>query len=179
MTMAQVMIDDDNITSLERDKLANYQLHNAIGVEEADRQHIRDSILVRWCVDNIPKPPTNYHFSFRQRIDQYDFFQSRFDLIHHRFLDLYNAAIVIACKSLYKKEALINLHFGFFLVDEHCSDEMRHLVQALLIAHAEPKLNIIMNPNHDFILKSDNCSSNHWRQHLIHPRLRSPTVQLA
>jgi len=52
---------------------------------------------------------------------------------------------------------------------------MRHLIQALLIAHAEPKLNIIMNHTNDLILKSDDCNSC-WYQNLIHPRLRSAII---
>jgi hypothetical protein len=51
-----------------------------------------------------------------------------------------------------------------FLVPENGSDDMRHLIQALLIAYAEPKLNItIQNHNDD--------SNRYWYQHLTHPRL--------
>ena len=59
-----------------------------------------------------------------------------------------------------------------FVVPEHSSDEMRHLIQALLIVHAEPKLNITIDKNNDCTLKSNACH-NIWCQNLIHPRLRS------
>jgi len=100
MTREQAMIDDANITSTERNILANYQIHDSVDVEEATSKHIRDSRLIRWCVDHLPQPPLNYQFSLRQTIEQYEFFRARLDLFPTRFLDLYNAAIVIVRKSL-------------------------------------------------------------------------------
>ena len=115
MTIEQVMIDDANITSVDKNILANYQVRDSTDVEEARRRHQRDSTLVRWCIDNLPQPPASYQFSFRQRIEQYEFFQCQTDLFHTRFLDLYNAAIVIACKSFYKRLFLFTDTVFFFL----------------------------------------------------------------
>jgi hypothetical protein len=41
---------------------------------------------------------------------------------------------------------LVNL-FSFVLVTEHASDELPHLIKALLVAHVEPKLNVIFHHN--------------------------------
>ena len=103
MTREQAMADDANITSSDRNILDNYQIHDSIGVGEASSKHIRDSILVRWCVNNLPQPPPTYQFSMRQRIEQYEFFRDRLDLFPTRFFDLYNTAIVIARKASLEK----------------------------------------------------------------------------
>jgi len=98
MTTEQAIIDETNLTLTERNTLAKYQTYHPTLIEEARSPHIRDPILVRWCVDHVPSCPRNYRFSLRQTIEQYEFFRDRMDLFPIRFLDLYNAAIVIACK---------------------------------------------------------------------------------
>jgi hypothetical protein len=98
MRTEQAIIDDANLTVTERDTLATYQTSNSTLIEQARSPYIRDAILVRWCVDHVPSCPRNYQFSLRQKIEQYEFFRDRMDLFPIRFLDLYNAAIVIACK---------------------------------------------------------------------------------
>ncbi|CAF1575650.1 unnamed protein product [Adineta steineri] len=104
-------------------------------------------------MNNIPSPPSNYQFSLRQKLDQREFFRNRFDLFTSRYVNLYNSAIVMA-------------------LPDNSSDEMRHLIQALLVTHAEPKLNRTIN---DSILTSANSNNNNnWYQHFIHPRLRFP-----
>ena len=100
MTLEQARIDDATITSAERSILAQYQMHDSRQVvEEATSAFTRDPTLVRWCVDHVPASPPNYQFSLRQKSEQYEFFRDRLDLFPTRFLDLYNAAIVIARKS--------------------------------------------------------------------------------
>ncbi len=73
---------------------------------------------------------------------------------------------------------LVTLKIDFYflslvlLVPENGSDELRHLIQALLIAYAEPKLNVINHPTVKSRLASypnDPC----WCQQLVHPRLYS------
>ena len=54
---------------------------------------------------------------------------------------------------------------------------MRHLVEALLVAHAEPKLNVMMSHNSDLSAKSTDGPDASWCQHLVHPRLHSSVVQ--
>lgn len=56
----------------------------------------RNITLTRWCVKNIPVPPMNYGFSLQQKLEQYEFFRDCMDRSVSRFLDLYNAAIIMA-----------------------------------------------------------------------------------
>jgi len=59
----------------------------------------------------------------------------------------------------------------FVLVPENASDEMRHIIQSLLIAHVEPKLNITIQ--HNDLERKSNIGHTYWCEHLIHPRLSS------
>ncbi|CAF1336728.1 unnamed protein product [Adineta steineri] len=153
MTSEQAAIDDTNITSTARSLLNKYQMSRSkyIIEEESSNPYQRNATNVAWCMNNLPSPALNYQFSLRQKLEQLKFFRDRLDLYTPRFLDLYNAAIVMA-------------------LPESASDEMRHLIQALLVTHAEPKLNRTIN---DSILTFANSNNNNWYQHLIHPRLRS------
>jgi len=56
----------------------------------------------------------------------------------------------------------------FVLVTENASDEMRHIIQSLLIARAEPKLNITIQNND--LERQSNISHTYWCENLIHPR---------
>lgn len=71
----------------------------------------RSPTLIRWCMDHLPTPPANYRFSERQRMEQYDFFLSRCDLYPTRFLDMYNATIVVACKFIVQLCYVLHLFF--------------------------------------------------------------------
>ncbi|CAF4585495.1 unnamed protein product, partial [Rotaria magnacalcarata] len=82
----------------------------------------------------------------RQKIEQYTFFRNRIDRITTPFLDLYNGAIVIA-------------------VPETSSEAVRHLIQALLVVYAKPKL-VVTTTTTD-----DTSNDNIWCRSLIHPRL--------
>ncbi|CAF3554163.1 unnamed protein product [Adineta steineri] len=154
MTKEQAIIDDINLTSTERNLLAQYQMsHSKYNVQDSSNNtYIRSDHNASWCMNNIPSPPSNYQFSLRQKLDQREFFRNRFDLFTSRYVNLYNSAIVMA-------------------LPDNSSDEMRHLIQALLVTHAEPKLNKTIN---DSILTIANSNNNNWYQHLIHPRLRFP-----
>ena len=59
----------------------------------------RSSDLIHWCIKNLPTPPAHYRFSQWQRMEQYDFFLHRNEAYPTRFLDMYNATIVVACKT--------------------------------------------------------------------------------
>jgi hypothetical protein len=61
----------------------------------------------------------------------------------------------------------------FVLVPDNTSTEMRHIVQSLLIAYAEPKLNITIQHNDTDLQWKSNFDHTYWCQHLIHPRLLS------
>ncbi|CAF1568975.1 unnamed protein product, partial [Adineta steineri] len=153
MTREQAIIDDMNLTSTERNLLAEYQMsHSEYNTHETSTNSFqRSDNNASWCMNNIPSPPSNYQFSLRQKLDQWNFFQNRSDIFTSRYINLYNPTIVIA-------------------LSESASDEMRHLIQALLVTHAEPKLNRTIN---DSLLTSANSNNNNnWYQHLIHPRLR-------
>lgn len=56
--------------------------------------------LIHWCIEHLPTPPYHYRFSKRQRIQQHEFFLNRYEKFPTRFLDMYNATIVVACKFL-------------------------------------------------------------------------------
>ena len=61
---------------------------------------------------------------------------------------------------------------------ENSSDDMRHLIQALLVAYAQPKLNLTIDHTTDTQLKS-NIDHPNWYRHLTHPRLcSSPKINL-
>lgn len=91
MNRQQARIDDIGITPNQ----GNALIESESG-EASDYQ--RSSSLVHWCMRNLPSPPPNYQFSVRQRIEQFIFFRDRSDLYLTRFLDLYNADIVLARK---------------------------------------------------------------------------------
>ncbi|CAF2129272.1 unnamed protein product [Rotaria magnacalcarata] len=147
MTKEQAMIDDANITSTEKNLLYEYQASTTRETETTTlSEYIRPMTLIRWCVDHLPQPPTNYQFSFRQKIEQYTFFRNRIDRITTPFLDLYNGAIVIA-------------------VPETSSEAVRHLIQALLVVYAKPKL-VVTTTTTD-----DTSNDDIWCRSLIHPRL--------
>ena len=96
ITTAEAMIDDTQLTMNERSILND---HGSQNNPQTVSEYNRDSSLVHWCLAHVPLPPPNYQFSVRQRIEQYCFFRDRLDLFPSRFLDLYNAAIVIASRK--------------------------------------------------------------------------------
>lgn len=53
-------------------------------------------------------------------------------------------------------------------------DDIRRLLQALLIVHAEPKLNITIN--HTGPTLQSEVSNECWCQHLVHPRFSLPLI---
>ena len=95
MTKEQSLIDDIHLSSMER-AMYNHRMTSKT-IEEETNSYQRDHELVRWCVNHVPTPPLNYHFSLRQKMEQYEFFRHRSDVYLSRFLDLYNSSIVIAC----------------------------------------------------------------------------------
>ncbi len=64
----------------------------------------------------------------------------------------------------------ICLYLFFLLVPAHFSDQMRHLIQALLITYAQPALNRTMNDQDDNATFNSRHSDPYWCQHFIHPR---------
>ncbi|CAF1165110.1 unnamed protein product [Adineta steineri] len=153
MTSEQAAIDDTNITSIERSILVAYEMsHSEYNTyERSNNPYQRTTTNVAWCMNNLPSPPPNYQYSLRQKLDQWNFFRDRLDFLTSRFLNLYNRTIVMA-------------------LPESASDEMGHLIQALLVTYAQPKLNRTVHDTNDPILSSTNINDA-WCQHLIHPRL--------
>ena len=98
MMAEQAMADDTGLTPADASILIEDCTHETIEPESLYQRH---PSLVRWCLKNVPLPPPKYQFSLRQRTEQYAFFRDRLDLFPTRFLDLYNAAIVIASKNAY------------------------------------------------------------------------------
>lgn len=72
-----------------------------MNIDQTISEYERSSDLIRWCIDNLPTPPSNYRFSRRQRLEQYDFFRYRRELYPTHFLDMYNATIVVACMLVF------------------------------------------------------------------------------
>ncbi|CAF3734674.1 unnamed protein product [Rotaria sordida] len=150
MTHEQARIDNVNLTSAQRQLLVNYQ--DSLFIEREINRYERTMPLVRWCVNHVPLPPSNYQFSLLQILEQYEFFHKKSEVSVTRFLDLYNAAIVIA-------------------LPENASDALRHTVEALLVMYAEPKL-VITTSDVDQELKSDDSTiEGYWCENLLHPRL--------
>ncbi|CAF5074790.1 unnamed protein product, partial [Rotaria magnacalcarata] len=55
------MIDDANITSTEKNLWYEYQASTTRETETTTlSEYIRPMTLIRWCVDHLPQPPTNY-----------------------------------------------------------------------------------------------------------------------
>ncbi|CAF3978273.1 unnamed protein product [Adineta steineri] len=153
MTSEQAAIDDTNISSIERSILVAYEMsHSEYNTyERSNNPYQRTTTNVAWCMNNLPSPPPNYQYSLRQKLEQLNFFRDRLDFLTSRFLNLYNRTIVMA-------------------LPESASDEMGHLIQALLVTYAQPKLNRTVHDTNDPILSSTNINDA-WCQHLIHPRL--------
>ncbi|CAF3302319.1 unnamed protein product [Rotaria socialis] len=98
MTEEQALLDDDKLTATDIELLNQYR--NPATIETEIHSYQRNMTLVRWCVDHIPTPPLNYQFSFRQIIEQYAFFRNRRDRYISPHLDIYNVAIIMACKVI-------------------------------------------------------------------------------
>ena len=60
---------------------------------------IRNDADIQLCLNNIPLPPHNYHFSKQQRDAQIDFFRNRKDQqLPDLPLNLYDASVIVVCK---------------------------------------------------------------------------------
>jgi hypothetical protein len=167
MNSQQAMFDDVGITPYQANILSESE-----SLEANDYQ--RSSSLVHWCMRNLPSPAPNYQFSVRQRIEQFAFLRDRMDLYLTRFLDLYNAAIVLARQYLCTYQC-IDCLLLLLLVPTDSSDDMRHLIHALLVAYADPKLNVTEQAC-GATIKSRSIDG-YWCQHLTHPRLRSTSLR--
>lgn len=138
MTVAQAAVDDVHLAT---DAAPTH-------VETNARQ--RETSLVLWCVDHVPSPTVpDYVFSQRQRVEQFCFFRDRLDLYPSRYLDLYNAAIVMA-------------------LPENSTDDLCHLLHALVVAHVQPKLNVTTDDPEAMPVAGQ--SSTCWYEPLVHPR---------
>lgn len=75
-------------------------------------------------ISHVPKPPQGYLFSKRQRAEQYEFFQTFNPKQSHLYstLDFYRMAIIA-------------------VLPHTCSTMLRHMIEILLVTHAETKLN--------------------------------------
>jgi hypothetical protein len=63
---------------------------------------IRDDEDIKFLIQNLPIPPSNYRFSTRQYHLQYAYFHIKRDIRKgpNEHLDLYNAKIIAVCKYL-------------------------------------------------------------------------------
>lgn len=161
----QAVFDDVGITLYQASILVESE-----STEANDFQ--RSSALVHWCMINLPSPPPNYKFSVRQRIEQFTFLRDRIDVHPTRFLDLYNAAIVLARKCTCTGGCTDCP--CLLLVPTDSSDDMRHLIHALLVAYTDTKLNVTEQPCGATI--KSRSMDRYWCQHLTHPRLRSTSL---
>ena len=98
MTKEQAVIDDIGLIPSETSAPNTKQTTQSIYGEQVATNLTRSSTVIHWCLENLPKAPFGFQFSLRQQAEQYEFFQYRLDLYSSRFLDLYNAAIIIASK---------------------------------------------------------------------------------
>ncbi|CAF1321060.1 unnamed protein product [Rotaria sordida] len=151
MTKEQVLMDDATLSAEERNRLEEYE--NSCIVETETNQYIRELSLVRWCIKYLAPPPSssNYQYSLRQKLEQYEFFRWERERFVSHFLSLYNAAIVIA-------------------LPEDASNAVCHVIQALLIVYAEPKLNILTTDT-DTTATSNDSMDEIWCKDLIHPQI--------
>ncbi|CAF3797057.1 unnamed protein product [Rotaria sp. Silwood1] len=150
VTCEQARIDNADLTVVERQYLAYYQNSPSTNCEISIYE--RALPLVRWCVNHVPLPPLNYTFSLRQLLEQYEFFRTKSEVTVTRFLDLYNAAIVIA-------------------LPENASTALRHTVEALLVMYAQPKLVITTDDMDEKLEANTTTHDGFWHQHLYHPRV--------
>jgi hypothetical protein len=95
----QATIDDQRITVEDRKLLIEYEKYHGIAYNSEVSVYTRPMSLVHWCVQNVSTPPPDYRFSLKQIAEQILFFQYTIDIQPKTFLDLYNAAIVLACSS--------------------------------------------------------------------------------
>lgn len=135
----------------------------------------RTDIEANQLRDALPTPMAGYHFSPRQRREQWFFFKNKSDLILPSMdFDLYHAAIVIVRK---KKQWRVKLSVplsSFILVPDDCSSLLRRFVEALLITHSESNLNIaghLLHSQADYRrMTSDNpLARSIWLDGLTHP----------
>ena len=62
------------------------------------------------------------------------------------------------------------------LAPSQCSADMRHFIQALLVAYAEPRLNTTEPAT--AIRATASGASLAWYQHLVHPRRRASQAMI-
>ncbi|CAF1399521.1 unnamed protein product [Adineta steineri] len=88
--------------------------------------------LVRTCMRNLPYPPKGFGFSRRQRVEQYQYFKAKKDILPKldQSVNLFNVAII----------AVLPLNV---------SEVVRRFIEALFITHTEAKLNTFGRLCHD------------------------------
>ena len=160
ITVEQAMADDSGLTSTEASILME---GSAKATADSVSPYHRPPSLIHWCLRNVPLPPSTHQFSLRQRIEQYGFFRDRLDLFPTRFLDLYNAAMVMTSQYAHLPACMHLYRTCLFLAPSQCSADMRHFIQALLVACAEPRLNTT-EPAMAMQVRQP------WYEHLVHPR---------
>ena len=143
-----------HLENLSDDGLNSFEIIN---------NEFRSDDIVNWCINHVPRPPVCYRFSKRQQYEQYHFFKAKLDCASlSRQLDIYQATIVLAC-NLFIYFTFAHLHQSsfFFIVPDRCSSDLLHFVQALLVTHAESKLNTTVPQ-----LPSPFHRSVHWCENL-------------
>ena len=95
-----------------------------------------------WIYANdLPKPPEGYHFTVEQKIEIERFFrQKRYLSSPNLRLDLYHANYIVVCKCCFPSDKQCHSTVNI-LVPRHASDNLRHMVESLLITHAQTSLN--------------------------------------
>lgn len=162
MTQEQIRIDDATMSLDDKTMLALYEDSTTWTI--SPQLYQRDIELTRWCINHVPQPPAPYGFSSRQKFEQYEFFRHQSDIYIKRFLNLYNAAIIIACTKNFLVIYSSSFLFFFFLVPDNASESLRQIVETLLTIYTEPKLNT---------MECDISTTNterYWFQTLVHPR---------
>ena len=108
-----------------------------------------------YLADMPPLPSSSYVFSNGQCARQVQTFKDRRNTLPFcKDLDLYNATIIAVCQYLCPIDLLVDC---LCLVPDNCSGPLQRLVEALLITHAETKLNTMghldgSGISHDFNL---------------------------
>ncbi|CAF0978545.1 unnamed protein product [Didymodactylos carnosus] len=140
--MANEVDIDDQIPPTRHTSEILFKYTDPIYFQDGLTTTTRNKEMTYWCLRHVLALPPNYRFSKRQIHEQYLFFKSLSDFNEPSgFLDLCNAAIVIAS----------------------------HFVQALLITHAQCKLNTAPSINCANQPSASHDRGGNWRQHLVRP----------
>lgn len=82
-----------------KDECTDRSIEAESTLDNSSHPHLRSNTICARLVSGIPPPPNGYHFSRRQREQQFEFFRQRQDqLLPDHETNLYDTTVLAVCK---------------------------------------------------------------------------------